>query len=1377
MASFACQNKPRHKVRAAIVLPAVFIYLVCSAAHAGTVTLRLSNPADLDLRQWPVTVGVPFPHGELTTDTVSLTDSMGNVIPLQTRSLARWWARDNSISVLLVTFLADTASPVYTLHYGDGAPPPAVARDPLTVTNKDGAIIVNTGPMKVLIRQDNFRLLDQMWLDANGNGEFEDNEQLLAPSQEGGLFAGKFRAAHGATTLTVEEAGPLRSVVKASGRCRTPEGEEALTYTVRMTFHAGSPVVMVDCTLLQDTDECFLEIPAFGIELPLAGSEIATGKVTLEEGKEHPFTVARGQSASLTQIGPESREVIAGADKPGMKLLLERVKPYWSEKERALWERDERIKEYSWTFRAGEMSLEGKRAEGIIHVQPTGRPAGLAAGLRWFSGLHPKRMELRDGKLRILFWPQDDRVGPFRMHRGLAKTHSLCLVASPPGTSTDAVTLCRAFNQPPITFPSPEQFRHCRLWGDILPVTAGKFRQYERRARGLNRGQKGAAERLGGMLNFGDQTQGVGWWNNMETALDHGMFVQFARSAEREMFDSFEQAVNHFRDVDIYHLEANNRDTFIYMMPGYLPEAFLNTIVGDREKRRSVFWYDCQPAKGGVYRHGYRHRGNGAKTPYSLDSSRVPARGMCYSGSCGVGGHGWMVGLVDHYLLTGDRRSLDVAELVGEYMLKHHRLGIGRDNWININLVALYKATGNPAYRELVEKAVDFIYEQREEMANGTLKAGVMSPFYTILVYFRHLHELTGDDELARKFLECVDTMLKYEPTVECGAGTVWRRVQAYRDSRYHGDFADLAYAFELTGKRNYIDAGLNTFALYMQNAYHSTYAYEAPIFLSALDRLGINILNQPGEPMAGHTVYWKEHADGPAVITGFQNHAYRAPVQRSQKGCITVLSPSGKTVTKAPCTLGGYNTYRLEIPADSEVGTYKIEVRDPPALTSIAFLADRGEITNKPPATRVDGRYGPAMHLKDLAVMRLPREGNLRRSEGTVEIWFRPDWISPMPRDADLPYCYNVLFDSRNKRYTDGFYFATWDSGKKGTAKTLYGAWSHDRKATAWEHVRLNWPEPTWHHAGFCWKLTPDKAIGKVFLDGQVVGEYESAPELFPEMQHNEIIIGCNTTLSKNSGLNAVVDAVRISAKMAVPTNGMPEPTFDRDTLFLSDMSLCLWLAMDTVDDGAVINRHDIAARAVLHGAEPGPGARGQGMQFDGSSSHLALPIVRSPIPETPMWTAWVCPSRVSAREVVVTSGSYGHFMLHLDDGHPAITAFARWDGGKGFLTATAETALPISTWSHLAGGFDGRILKLFVNHQLAATAQLDGERVGIVRPPPQSGPDIRIGIGYVSYTDTSLSQPFAGMIDEVRLYCRSLSPEDLRRLEPPIAPPPAQR
>ena len=1338
-----------------------------AAAAPGDVRLTLSNPEKVELRAWPVTIGVPFAVGELPAPKAQLLDSEGVPVPGQFRALTRWWGRDNSVSVLLVTFLADAAQPFYTLRTkepGANPPPPR----PVTVQEAQGAVTLNTGYLEARLRASLFNFLDRVALDSDGDGVFTDDE-VVAGGDGGRLFAGEYASSCSDAELTVEETGPVRAVVRASGACRDAEGKHLLSYVMRFAFHAGSPMIQVDCTVLQDSGECFVPIPNMGLTLPLRLRGERTCSFGDAAGVPVPCSLGASESVSLCQVGPEPREVIANADKPGMSMFLDKVKPFWTDKETALWERDERIKEYSWTLTKGTEQLAGgERSGGVVQVAASGSPSGVSCRLRWFWQLHPKGIGLDGDGLSVRFWPENEQVGPFDMHRGLAKTHSVCFVFHPKDQAEQAAAQCRAFEGPPIYFPSPERFRQSGLWGDVFPRTAGAFRHYERMAARLNLGQKNATNNIGGMLNFGDKTQGVGWWNNMETALDHGMFVQFSRTGERGMFDTFEEAVNHFRDVDVYHVDGNNRDTFIYMMPGYLPANYLKTIVGDPQKRRSVFWYDCQPRKGGVYRHSYRHRGNGASAPYGLDSSRVPARGMCYGGSCGVGGHGWMVGLVDHYMLTGDRRSLEVAELVGGYMLKHHNPGIGRDNWININLVALYKATGNPAYRELVEKSVDFIYGQRHEIANGSLKAGVMSPFYTILVYFRHLHALTGDTELARKFRECVDLMLQFEPTVTCGRGEVWKRVQGYRDSRYHGDFADLAYAYGLTGDRRYVDAGLNTFALYLQHSYHSTFAYEAPVYLSALHKLGISVLNQPGELISGRKVFWRDDRDAATVIHAFQNHTYRAPVQKSPNGKITVTAPSGKEVATTPCTLGGLNYYRLEIPPDGETGAYTIAAADPPGMTYLSFLSDVGELTPRAGASRVEGRHGPGVHLTDLAVLRLPVPGNMNAAEGTVEIWFKPDWTSPEPREADVPYSYTVLFDSRNQRYTDGFYLATWDSGKKGTAKSLYGAWSRNRKGTNLGYIGLAWPEPAWHHAGFTWKVTDDRAEGFLFLDGRKHDTVTSEPGIFPVDLHPEIILGANATFSPNTPVRAVVDAVRISSRMKTELAADPEPVFEQDTLYLSDMSLCLWLAMDRVEDGRIADRNSTRVRARVSGAEPVPGVRGAGMRFSGDGGHVAIPVGELNIPETPTWSAWVRPERVSGSQVVVTSGSYGHFELRIDDGRPSITAFVRWEGGKGFLTATADDAVPAGRWTHLAGSFDGHTAAVYVDGEPAGQATLQRGLTGVVRPPPQTGPDARVGTGYRGYADPTPARSFSGAIDEVRLYCRPLTPDDFRRLEP---------
>ena len=66
------------------------------------------------------------------------------------------------------------------------------------------------------------------------------------------------------------------------------------------------------------------------------------------------------------------------------------------------------------------------------------------------------------------------------------------------------------------------------------------------------------------------------------------------------------------------------------------------------------------------------------------------------------------------------------------------------------------------------------------------------------------------------------------------------------------------------------------------------------------------------------------------------------------------------------------------------------------------------------------------------------------------------------------------------------------------------------------------------------------------------------------------------------------------------------------------------------------------------------------------------------------------------------------------------------------------------------------------------AGRATLQRNLTGVVRPPPQSGPDARVGTGYSGYADPTPARSLRGAVDEVRLYCRPLTPEDLRRLEP---------
>ena len=85
------------------------------------------------------------------------------------------------------------------------------------------------------------------------------------------------------------------------------------------------------------------------------------------------------------------------------------------------------------------------------------------------------------------------------------------------------------------------------------------------------------------------------------------------------------------------------------------------------------------------------------------------------------------------------------------------------------------------------------------------------------------------------------------------------------------------------------------------------------------------------------------------------------------------------------------------------------------------------------------------------------------------------------------------------------------------------------------------------------------------------------------------------------------------------------------------------------------------------------------------------------------------------------------------------------------GGVNWTAEGApLPINTWTHLAGTYDGAVLRLFVNGVEVANIPVSG-------PMPTSTGPLRIG------GNSLWKEFFKGRIDEVRIYNRALSPAEI--------------
>ncbi|GAA2817908.1 PQQ-dependent sugar dehydrogenase [Crossiella cryophila] len=162
--------------------------------------------------------------------------------------------------------------------------------------------------------------------------------------------------------------------------------------------------------------------------------------------------------------------------------------------------------------------------------------------------------------------------------------------------------------------------------------------------------------------------------------------------------------------------------------------------------------------------------------------------------------------------------------------------------------------------------------------------------------------------------------------------------------------------------------------------------------------------------------------------------------------------------------------------------------------------------------------------------------------------------------------------------------------------------------------------------------------------------------------------------------------------------------------------------------------------------------GRFGRALRFDGVNDWVTVPNHASLSPARFTLSAWVQPGTLSTQWRTIalretTNGlSYGLYASSPSRGPGAAVRV----GGVERDTA-GPTALPANAWSYVSTTYDGTTLRLHVNGALVSSQAVAGSVTA-------SSGALRIGGNAVWGNEF-----FAGMIDEVRLYDRALSPAEL--------------
>ena len=753
---------------------------------SGVVPLTVKEPSGVDRDREPVTFGVPFPEGALDTpEHIKLEDGQGTEIPCQARVLGRWL--DGSVKWILLDFQTDVSArgeATFELSYG-----PEVTRAPveqgIRIEETEEAIRVDTGALKFDVGVRTFALFQDVTLTEEGKDAVTyQGEQGLDLILRDAVGVSYYAADQGEGAdpwifhwgehvfaertpyaACVEEAGPLRTVIRCTGRHRSVtfthaspwanKEEECFSYVLRIYAYAGKPFVRLFYTFLNDQEESRFGLREVRLSLPLLGKQYALG---LEGGGTLEGEVEEEERIHLLQAGPTAWERHHGTDLP-----------------------------FGYAVTQGsngkrETLTSGEQAPGWVDL--SGGDLGITVGVRKFWQLHPKALRIGPEGLDVALWPSE--AGAVVVGRGEAKTHEFFLgFHEDPGDTTEAEHLAQTVETPLLALASPSWYCGSGALGDLSPANPERFPRYERM---FQEGLKSIFENREqlaeyGMRDFGDWSYSryLNGWGNMEYDLPYTLLLQFARTGDRRYYDLAEEAAWHFADTDVMH--------------DHVDPCFI----------------------GAPHGHASDHNAssNNTKPPSLVGVDN-------YEGGNDLG-HTFLEGLVEYHFFSGHIRPMEAAREIGDFCVRAAARTVFKERqsrqmgWTLNSLMGIYRATGEERYMHGARPLLYQLLEWQDEEQGiwphpinycpHTPKCQGSKPFHVSMIVegLRACHELTGMEELKGSILKAADWMVNVAWIKDKGQGRCISIVSG-TDTM---ELDSLGYAYLLSEDRKYLELGL----------------------------------------------------------------------------------------------------------------------------------------------------------------------------------------------------------------------------------------------------------------------------------------------------------------------------------------------------------------------------------------------------------------------------------------------------------------------------------------------------------------------------------------------------------------------------------------
>lgn len=558
------------------------------------------------------TVGVPWPRGLLRKDQAFALRSEGGALPCQSWPTAYW--PDGSLKWTAHALPAD-ALPSGRITIQAGAPAPMPAGLSVRVEERPDAIVVDTGVIACTMPRRGSHIIASIARDGRVRAR-AGRLVVLCDDQpdadQGALRQTRFDSE--IEKLTLEQNGPVRSVVKIEGKHRADAGRAWLPFSLRLYFHAGAESVRIMHTFVFDGDQQkdFLRGIGLRFEVPLSdplhdrhvrfggedGGLWAEGVRNLTGLRRDPGAAVR--AAQLAgQACPPISEHVAG--------LLHLV-PAWGDLTLSQLSADSfRIHKRTQAGCGWIDSAWGRRAPGLGYVGGASG-GGVAFGLRDFWQRHPTRLDIRGAQtdaaqVTLWMWSPDAPAMDLRFYHdgmgmdshaeelqgleityedyergygtpvGVARSSEITLWALETTPARERLVRMAALVQtPPQLVPQPAHILATRVFGDLwslpdrsTPARAALEDQLDARFDFYRK--EVDQRRWYGFWDYGDirhtyDADRHDWrydvggfaWDNSELSPDLWLWYDFLRSGRADVFRMAEAMVRHTSEVDTYHI-------------------------------------------------------------------------------------------------------------------------------------------------------------------------------------------------------------------------------------------------------------------------------------------------------------------------------------------------------------------------------------------------------------------------------------------------------------------------------------------------------------------------------------------------------------------------------------------------------------------------------------------------------------------------------------------------------------------------------------------------------------------------------------------------------------------------------------------------------